>query len=872
LKNHGVYSAAAAAFITLAASGGEARENIAITDYTGRGFAPDVVSYTIAVKPGEAGELRLFGPDDKPVAFQVNDPSSISTGSALCLPPGPAQPLPRYEGKAMLSFVTGLPAGTSVVFTLSRDGQGAIGASALKTSVERDSLIMDNGLCAVKLPAPVEKKFDNPVAASTLPAPILAFRTGPKGAWLGSGKVRSERKVTAWRVKLAADGPVFAETIYELDYEGGGYYRAVVRLADQVPMARITEEYDLGRMVGEFTEILQINPAQEDWELNLTEGWKPDTYEKSKAWGNGGGGDTGVYEPLDQFKSAAIVNAGAYSGYHISGFGLFRAADTNAGPDFPGVGVTPLHNGFWRRAMDLHLVRPQPDQVTMLLPMTRTPPAWVETSPFCVPPNEPGKPYTYARRQWGLVLGPLPAVIPAKRGETNACRTYQARLTYGNIGLDRYKDFILEWPGAKKTDESAVSKADNDAAITASRRLGGLIQTAVGYAAQSHHAAADGYGIVTAAGNALKLPGVSYELRNLLRAQLALTSYLFVDADTNGQGSGSHTGNPNMSLARQGWISAGIAQLPDHPMHAAWRDYMAAWTEFKMADNMAPDGGWFEPGNYHEWGYWRLIHSMFGLEAMKAPGLKEITEYHSADSDFYMNLLTPVDPRYGSRLVPGFGNNANHHTDMYRDAAIALLKHKPKQAAELVWAWQANNPAPVKTPDILAPVKPVEPPLASRYYPGFGLVFRAHQGPEETYMLLRSGFLWSHWTVDQGNVALYSKGASLLPSQPYAYFTSELLDYSLENDIRFGHPSNEFRFGWPDSNVLDHRFGEKAQYAWASAGYPEWFINPGLSKGWKELSNGGYPFRSSDPYRLWLSPTIHRYGAGAVATACCMRR
>jgi hypothetical protein len=38
--------------------------------------------------------------------------------------------------------------------------------------------------------------------------------------------------------------------------------------------------------------------------------------------------------------------------------------------------------------------------------------------------------------------------------------------------------------------------------------------------------------------------------------------------------------------------------------------------------------------------------------------------------------------------------------------------------------------------------------LTSRYYPGFGVIFRAHPGPQETWMMFRSGYLWSHWTTD----------------------------------------------------------------------------------------------------------------------------
>jgi hypothetical protein len=637
--------------VTSGAIQGWAGQSFTIKDYTGRGFAPDVVNYAIKLSQGEAERLRLFDIASRPVAFQVSAPD--------------------MAGQAVLSFVTALPANSNITFTLTRDGQGPLGASLLKVAPEGDTLVLANGLCAVKLPGPVEKTFKTPVAASALPAPILAFRSGASGAWWGAGKVLSERKVSAWRVTPLAKGPAFAEVRYELDHDGGGYYRAIVRLADRVPMARVTEEYDLGRMDAS-NAVDSLNPAQDRrtspgasaiekdlWALDLTKGWQPDTVEKASAWGNGGGGDLGVSSPLTDFKASFLMNAGAYGADRISVFGLFRAADTHAGPDYPGVGITPLHNGFWRRAMNLELARPSPGQVTLLLPMTRTTPVWVETSPFCVAPQDPSKPYTYARRQWGLVLGALPTPILAQYGNAPACRTYQARLTYGTVGLDRYKDYILDWPAdptlsyprvfvkagqipkyrAALTPDNPLtthmtnrsnSLSGNEALASpyaVDRTLQGLqslIFSAIGYAAQSHHACCDAGDVMAKTDDVLAFPGLPETQRKALRTRLALLAYLFADPDVNGQGSGSHTGNPNMSLARQGWITTAIAMLPDHPMYAAWREYMAAWTEFKFADNMAPGGGWFEPGTYQEWGYQRMIWSLLGLEAMKVKDLERV--------------------------------------------------------------------------------------------------------------------------------------------------------------------------------------------------------------------------------------------------------
>jgi hypothetical protein len=98
-------------------------------------------------------------------------------------------------------------------------------------------------------------------------------------------------------------------------------------------------------------------------------------------------------------------------------------------------------------------------------------------------------------------------------------------------------------------------------------------------------------------------------------------------------------------------------------------------------------------------------------------------------------------------------------------------------------------------------------------------------------MAFRSGYLWSHWYQDQNHLVMYSKGAALLPSQPYAYYTSPLPEFSQYNDIRFGDSANVYHYGWPDSNILAHFFGQRVQYAWSSTTYPAWYITPGVTPG-----------------------------------------
>ena len=66
-----------------------AREQaITLTDYTGRGFAPDLVQYAVPAK--QADKLRLFTKDGQPVTCQVarTDAQMVMLSFVTDLPPG----------------------------------------------------------------------------------------------------------------------------------------------------------------------------------------------------------------------------------------------------------------------------------------------------------------------------------------------------------------------------------------------------------------------------------------------------------------------------------------------------------------------------------------------------------------------------------------------------------------------------------------------------------------------------------------------------------------------------------------------------------------------------------------------------------------
>ena len=817
-----------------------AERTLTLRDYTGRGFAPDVVTYAVGA---HAQQLRVFDAAGQPVAAQVTE-----------------------DGKG-LSFITDLPANATRTFTVRDDGQGAAPATAVSAVADAKAMTLANGLLAVQTPPVQVNTYNTPVPASTLPAPILAFR-GADGIWKGSSKVLATRLVKSFSVRLTAKGPVYSEVRYEMTFAAGGFFRATVRVEDRVPLVKVTEEYDPGVMDG-----------TDAWELNLTTGWAPDRQETAHTCGNGTV-DAGHVEPLENLKSKPswyLVPDSAW-GPPISELGLFNDAAQKATPAaYPLVGIVPLHKGDWRNMNALEIQSTGAADVRVRFPMSRRNASWLrevtsETSPFSMQEHEPGQSTTYSRRHWGLQLAE-PAMSCVCEAGRPCGPVYQARLFYGVVGLDRYKDFQLDWPDTGvsyprlylKKDDIAKRKAlltnasyapdfkdkvlkgilafsGEDA--TGDRRvksalygLSGINQAVFLSPTTGHHWTAAQYLTASAADDALGWNKLPKATRAEMRARIALICYLWEDADIISYADGSHPGNPNMGTARFSPMVSFLPLVPDHPMFAKWRAHMAQYLDYKATEQTAPGGGYFEYGAaYHMHGYARIMNVLPALQVAGAPPLAHLLDVDQANWRYYMNLLTPVDSRWKYRMIPGLANGMPGYTEHIIEASGELAARDPELAANLAWAWRENGASDRGDPiggmnSLLATQSPAPkaPALHSEIYPGVGVIFRAHQGPEETYMFLRSGNNWSHWTEDQGHIILMSRGATLLPYQPYQYWSCQNKAFDDHNVVRFGHPENKIPHAWPDSNIIDHAFGPTVDYAWSCTGFPDWYIQPGAT-------------------------------------------
>ena len=318
-----------------------------------------------------------------------------------------------------------------------------------------------------------------------------------------------------------------------------------------------------------------------------------------------------------------------------------------------------------------------------------------------------------------------------------------------------------------------------------------------------------------------------------------------------------------MGISRLSDRSNLVALIPDHPMHQAWRDYIGMFTTYKMGSFMAPEGAWFEYGaSYHMHGYGKILRGLMGILSSEAP---------QADRDVGLQsrrLRLFPQPALAGGPALWLAHHSRHRQCAGGQPAAfppgdghAWPTAIPSSPPTCAGRWDASGQMVGTGADMITLPAMVRPEIAAKgaeahqphLSPAIGVIFRAHQGPDETCLYLRSGYMWSHWSQDQGNLMLYAKGAVLLPPQPYQYGGPKDNTFPDKNFLRFGAPGNDLPHDWADSNILDAHFGPSVDYAWSSTGYPDWFINPGRKKNFGKPREPGRRPRA-EGRRLHLGP------------------
>ena len=695
--------------------------------------------------------------------------------------------------------------------------------------------------------------------------------------------------VRSYETKVLASGPLFAEAAVRYELAGGGHYEVRVRLEAEAPMVFLREEADTGLIASPVlsVEYLLASDEKNGWQPDIL--YKrcgrplPDTDADLAAALKEAGIEIaesrigpqwmGTLDATEEPKVLFGINAASrWSPAPLYAAFLCRADLGREAKDRPFVGIMPLHLGQWRNAqwaegLEYQVVQFPARQVAFRAPLTapRLPGSYIHTGEY-----DTKLPASMVRRVWGIMAGPAPASMQA---------LWDARMHYGYVTLDDVKDWVLDWPAApavtyprqfvtaedvararETADQNPFKdellklpyyiddpeKANAFASKAATTRgtanqilfRGGYMQ--LPWLQGFHQANYAGW--TREADAALSLKGLDPALRTRLRAVLAAMAHAASEPDVNRRGCGVHQGNPNMPIRRFLVLPHIASVIPDHPRAKEWLTVSAQFVHWKLQTMIGPKGDWGEPGLYYNASLPYFLQAAIILQKAGYLG-DEAARQCGAVAYAVCGFLTPPEPDSKVRVIPGLGHGAKMgYCYAFANAVMLREVDRPK-AEDMVWAWHAmGRPKgsegydlyPLFLPmhgDLVAALKPEALPpglLTSKWHPGWGAVMRSHAGdPNETYMAYRQGYMVSHADANQGDFALYAKGAALTPT-PHAHYALHV-----ENRGDWGGPKGlcatksaifcRVRFGSPDrfggqpgggaeSNVNEFLAGDSVDY------------------------------------------------------------
>ncbi len=541
------------------------------------------------------------------------------------------------------------------------------------------------------------------------------------------------------------------------------------------------------------------------------------------------------------------------------------ANDATQTERIPFLGVIPMHAGNWRG-------NTQPGRIMVFthgvgdfdiswpLMAEPYPKSLLHTGEF-----DPAVSESFMRRQWALMAG------PARYHKS----LYQFRSYDGHINLDDYKDWVVDWdsdgttyprlvfgpddverlrptldehPGgdvlkehlyfndnagrrdtlyARLTGDSPWS-GPRGQAITAIKRGG---DSRMPWVAHYRHTQMAGW--IGSMDELLSSPSLPDDQRHELKTLLAVLCNVLSEPDFNPRGSEVHLGTPNMPINRFMALPFSAALIPNHPRAVEWLDVSDNYLRYKLAINTAPGGAWSELITYFAAS---APHLMQGAAVLERTGRlsDETARLAALPARFTMQLLSPPDPRFGSRVIQAWGHEGLKLGTHWMVAASLMRNRDPELARAFAWCWdQIGRPMTehhdagfservVLHADLLKKLPPDYVPkwLSNVWLPGCGVQLRDGAGTDrETMLSYRQGYMVSHCDPNQGDFVLYANGAPLVTLSMFAYPLHqhdpyiELFDnFGWHSHVRLGDRNGKVGHWNASSEVYAYGFHDAADY------------------------------------------------------------
>ena len=766
--------------------------------------------------------------------------------------------------------------------------------AAPPTAGEKDGyLTLDNGITAIRLPAG-KKQFAKPLTmaadhATAMKAlgdmgkaglafgPIAGVRLAD-GRWVGgsyfttesiqavrlrqgyrknpldaqdiSRALASAPKMTGYQAEITEQGPLFVEARIRFTFDQDRYYQLTARVLANDPAIRIDEIMDFRTNCPPDDPLYVVMLLNSGWK---DDGWKPDAaFVMSNRRDLHSPFEAAIKQHGFASRFASLPVTYAEDGAVITDLvshdpwgprahylGLVDVDELTAAKTCPFLAVVPMHSGSWRAD---HWVFPPKEPHLFQQLMT-----WKDGSMgMCWTMRAQPHPQdvlhtgefdaatglTLMRRLWCMIGGPF-----RYHDALHPFRTYE-----GYVNLDHCKDWNLAWSDDTKKGVQLPPTATSDQRGPLWHLNAALMGDDRSYPWFSHYRQSEAMEWAVGLRRQLADERLPPERRGRLQAEVAAFCYLMADPDFNTRASMSHQGNPNMPINRFFALPFAAVLISDHPMAKTWLDTSADYVRYKLGMNVAPGGSWGELISYYGASAPTLVHG--ALSAYWQKRVDEATRrLAAAPVNFTLQLLAPPDPRFGARVVPGFGHEGNLIFNQWTPAAALLRDLDPDKAAAFVWAWdQQKRPMGAQhdngfstlagdQSDLLkrATSALLRTQVRSTWFPGFGAVLHSHPGdPRETYLAFRQGYQASHSDANQGDFIIYAKGAPLTTMSLFGYAIRQQPEYIKINNefgwhsrVRFADQKDDG--GWPGggsaSGVHRHYFSDSMDYLRAFGDY-----------------------------------------------------
>ncbi|MHB9132803.1 MAG: hypothetical protein ACYDBB_17175 [Armatimonadota bacterium] len=801
---------------------------IHLKEYVGKEWVDELIHYDLTFTKGEfpnADVRLLVGGKETPC--QLSDVTKNDDGSLK---------------SATLWLVTTLHA--NEVQELSLTPGKSTAASDLQVSRKDGVLQVTTALTGARLNL-LEKTFDPPIAAEQVP-PYLTTIRQRGGAWGGRGWFETPHKCRKADVWVMEEGPVFVKVgfKYAFDgYRGDGkdLYQGFVRIAARQELIQINEEFSLGdpkvyqfwKPKNRADEISwdwwqwRAHDAESNFCFSFYEGLQPT---KARWFGHNASQPekrTGpVLMQLDHETDYTLTYKKTQFEVDVSSthgnrpdLGLSYMAWRGDDPKSDALGIIGLQPVDWihpdmlprsSKAINQHT-----NTADLRLFSTAKPDLLLKA------------PLHLGKRSWGFVTLQMPDAGPTqdevKDGkivkyafQKDSSQALKLRNKYGDIPLDKVKDWALEWTSTKTYPSLFIKegglpavlqrirssqilrerarslqykpinryllnggeKHAQDAYADMKRNLDAFISGAFVWGYNAHNV---GLNInqfpwwmqeYSAQFDLLMgMPEITAPQKEALRARYAFCVHMLHDPNflpprANGVGWGS----ANMPVNMRGAQAVTACVLSDNPDAKPWLALAVEMVDVLVQNVWAPDGSNISGPHYTGTQADPLMN--MALPLYYAGAIPPIQQKYPQLANFtrlMIDRMTPPEPRARyTRLLPTIG-----HTMMEPDSNIgkyALLMNLTdrKLGGEAFWMWKRAGGELSGFMDGIyymnEDFNEQQPNCRSVVYPGSTTILRnGFPREDETYMAIHVGnWGFDHYDRDIGSFLIYAKGVPLM--------------------------------------------------------------------------------------------------------------